>query len=106
MGLGGQADRSRDSGSHCHEQANRLRATPSALWLTALLGQSRVLSGTSGQSWKTGLLNIMQGLPKLRLLPTEANSNLLNPEELGKDSSTPLVIPDVNIAESVLLNMS
>merc|ERR1719323_1282674 len=36
----------------------------------------QVLSGTSGQSWKTGLLNIMQGLPKLRLLPTEANCNL------------------------------
>ena len=32
----------------------RLRATPSALWLTALPGQFKVLSGTSGQSWKTG----------------------------------------------------
>merc|ERR1719447_2285596 len=85
------------------ELANRLRATPSALWLTALLGQSRVLSGTSGQSWKTGLLNIMQELPKLRLLQTEANCNLRNPEELGKDPSTPLVNPDVNIAEAVLL---
>merc|ERR1711972_924721 len=57
------------------EPANRLRATLSALWLTALLGQSRVLSGTSGQSWKTGLLNTMQELPKLRPLLTEANIN-------------------------------
>ena len=48
----------------------------------------------------------MQELPKLRLLQTEANSNLWNPEELGKDPSTPLVNPDVNIAEAVLLNMS
>ena len=48
----------------------------------------------------------MQELPKLRPLPTEANNNLWNPEELGKDPSTPLVILDVNIAESVLLNMS
>ena len=38
---------------YCHFSC-RLRATLSALWLTALLGQSRVLSGTSGQSWKTG----------------------------------------------------
>ena len=33
---------------------SRLRATPSVLLLMAPPGQSRVLSGTSGQSWKTG----------------------------------------------------
>ena len=33
---------------------SRLRATPSVLWLTALPGQFKVLSGTSGQSWRTG----------------------------------------------------
>ena len=83
-----------------NHQTSRLRATPSALWLTELPGQSRVLSGTSDQSWKTGkfsprkvwfaelfkiqvnlpgLRNIMQELLRQRLLPTEKNLILWKP---------------------------
>merc|ERR1712212_1051365 len=88
--------------------ANRLRATPSALWLTALPGQFKVLSGTSGQSWKTGLRNIMQELLRLRPRPTEANlvcENLktfeMNPVPL---SLSHLVIhDDVNVIRTVSL---